>query len=201
MGTTDQSKSQALISEESRERDRGRGQGTDVITGEGHIKRDCSKYKAQDQSLKTATTAVMVVDKSDVLLAASEDGKSNWVLNSGRRDGATTTHKVMYFAAYLGGGCEAPQWGVARYLGEKVQSYGGTGSKAVKKDNLKTSDYAPVGWRGRLLSLAHLDEFKSSSQVQARLEFIWNVYVTVKLSSYLELFESVYLFVFLVRLG
>ena len=81
-----------------------------------------------------------------------------------------------------------------------LQSYGGAGSEAVKKDNLKTSDYPLVGWRGRLLSSAHLDESKSSSQAQTRLEFIWSVHVTVKLSSYLELFESVYLFVFLVRL-
>ena len=41
-----------------------------------------------------------------------------------------------------------------------LQSYGGAGSEAVRKDNLKTSDYPPVGWRGRLLSPAHLDEFK-----------------------------------------
>ncbi|GFS33530.1 early nodulin-like protein 5 [Actinidia rufa] len=41
-----------------------------------------------------------------------------------------------------------------------VGSYGGAGSKAVRKDNLKTSDYPPVGWRGRLLSPTHLDESK-----------------------------------------
>ncbi|GFY85716.1 hypothetical protein Acr_04g0004540 [Actinidia rufa] len=29
----------------------------------------------------------------------------------GRRDGAMTTRKVMYFAAHPGGGCRAPQWG------------------------------------------------------------------------------------------
>ena len=68
-------------------------------------------------------------------------------------------------------------------------------------DDLKTSDYPLVGWRGRLLSPAHLDEFKPSSQAQAQLEFTWSVHVTLKLSSYLELFESIYLFVFLIRLG
>ncbi|GFZ10735.1 hypothetical protein Acr_22g0001330 [Actinidia rufa] len=41
---------------------------------EGHIKRDCPKYKAQDQSSDTAATAVMAVDESEVLLAASDDG-------------------------------------------------------------------------------------------------------------------------------
>ncbi|GFZ08325.1 hypothetical protein Acr_20g0001330 [Actinidia rufa] len=40
------------------------------------------------------------------------------------------------------------------------RSYGGAGSEVVRKDNLKTSDYPPVGWRGRLLSPAHLDESK-----------------------------------------
>ncbi|GFY89759.1 hypothetical protein Acr_06g0016990 [Actinidia rufa] len=107
----------------------------------------------------------------------------------GRRDGATTTHKVTYFAAHSSGGCGASQWGDAGHLGEKVQgtsvwrcihfggkwssplmrlgisdavlqSYGGAGSEVVRKDNLKTSDYPPVGWRGRLLSPAHLDESK-----------------------------------------
>ncbi|GFY82370.1 phospholipase C 2 [Actinidia rufa] len=42
---------------------------------EGHIKRDCPKYKAQDQSSDTATTAVMAdEDEIEVLLAALDDG-------------------------------------------------------------------------------------------------------------------------------
>ncbi|GFS41892.1 hypothetical protein Acr_00g0076890 [Actinidia rufa] len=228
---------------------------------EGHIKRDCPKYKAQDQSSDTVATAVMAVDESEVLLAASNDGKSDWIQRDaalmlveefsefpretrrccgerrlegytdwrgmsrqeellsdmgpvvlarrmnkgsnrctkrssekgdqvdfeklynegrgdaeaeaslfcsrfdqwrcslqlcaqGRRDGATTTRKVTYFAAHPGGGWGwgAPQWG--------VQGTSGAGSEVVRKDNLKTSDYPPVGWRGRLLSPAHLDESK-----------------------------------------
>ncbi|GFS30789.1 hypothetical protein Acr_00g0014080 [Actinidia rufa] len=43
-----------------------------------------------------------------------------------------------------------------------LQSYGGAGSEVVRKDNLKTSDYPPVGWRGRLLSPAHLNESKTT---------------------------------------
>ena len=102
MGTTDQSESQALVSEGSRERGRGQGRGHHRGTGrgrrrsqsrgrtfrcfycdqEGHIKRDCPKYKAQNQSSEEAT-AVMAVDESEVLLAASVDGKSEWVLDSG----------------------------------------------------------------------------------------------------------------------
>ena len=105
MGSTDQSESQALVSEGSRERGRGQGRGHHRGTGkgrwrsqargrtvrcfycdqEGHIKRDCPKYKAQDQSSDTAATAVMAVDEDefDVLLAASNDGKSDWILDSG----------------------------------------------------------------------------------------------------------------------
>ncbi|GFY80759.1 hypothetical protein Acr_01g0005680 [Actinidia rufa] len=174
---------------------------------EGHIKRDCPKYKAQDQSSDIAATAVMAVDEDeiDVLLAASEDGKmldskgcsfdtSGGTLRVSkgnkemlwgkktkglyrleesiqiggatvrhgssrirkengqgkRRDGATITRKVTYFAAHPGEGCDAPQWGVqgtsvrrCRHFG--VESYGGAGLEAVRKDNLKTSDYPPVG--------------------------------------------------------
>ncbi|GFS39374.1 transcription regulator [Actinidia rufa] len=367
----------ALFNEETRRREmsstnqrrwrsqaRGRTVRCFYCDQEGHIKRDCPKYKAQDQSSDTAATTVMAVDESEVLLAASDNGKSDWVLDSGsayhlcrdrevfstyvacegriwmanntasrvvgrgsvrfrmadgrsvtltevrhvpnlwknlisigmldskgcsfeasggtlrvskgnkeilwgkktrglyrlegsvqtggatirhgssgiskengqgkqllhkgtqskrrvqdvhreaqrketksilrsctakgagRRDGATTTLKVTYFATHPGGVCGAPQWGGARHLGEKVQalwcggagtsvwrcihfggkwssllmrlgisdavlqSYGGAGSEVVRKDNLKTSDYPPVDWRGRLLSPAHLDESK-----------------------------------------
>ncbi|GFZ21899.1 hypothetical protein Acr_29g0010610 [Actinidia rufa] len=103
MGTTDQSKSQALVSEGSRERGQGQGRGHHRGTEkgwwksqtrgrtvrcfyceqEGYIKRDYPKYKAQDQSSDTATTTVMADDdESDILLATSEDEKSDWVLDS-----------------------------------------------------------------------------------------------------------------------
>ncbi|GFY86925.1 hypothetical protein Acr_05g0005640 [Actinidia rufa] len=103
MGSTDQSESQALVSEGSRERGRGQGRGLHRGTRkgrwrsqargrtvrcfycdqEGHIKRDCPKYKAQDQSSNTAATVVMADDDEiDVLLAASDDEKSDWVLDS-----------------------------------------------------------------------------------------------------------------------
>ncbi|GFS38384.1 ADP/ATP carrier 2 [Actinidia rufa] len=73
----------------------------------------------------------------------------------GRRDGATTTRKVTTLRHTPVGVCGAPRWGV-----QSTSSYGGAGSEVVRKDNLKTSDYPPVGWRGRLLSPAHLDESK-----------------------------------------
>ncbi|GFS33426.1 hypothetical protein Acr_00g0028390 [Actinidia rufa] len=343
MGSTDQSESQALVSEGSRERGRGQGRGHHRGTGkgrwrsqargrtvrcfycdhEGHIKRDCPKYKAQDQSSDTAATAVMAVDEDeiDVLLAASDNGKSDWhardvygwrttqlvefvgrgsvrfrmadgglvtltgvrhvpnlrknlisigmldakgcsfeasggilrvskgnkemlwgkktggytdwrgmsrqgellsdmgpvvlarrmgkgsnrcievrkasvgvlggsvmvpggsgvLCAQGRRDGATTTRKVTYFAAAHpvggvvrpGGGCKAP-WYLECCL---AVLWGAAGSEVVRKDNLKISDYPPVGWRGRLLSPAHLDESKPtwmSPSPVAKPKLVWS---------------------------
>ncbi|GFY94145.1 hypothetical protein Acr_09g0005910 [Actinidia rufa] len=294
MGSTDQSESQALVSEGSRERAEVKEEGHHRGTGkgrwrsqargrtvrcfycdqEGHIKRDCPKYKAQDQSSDTAATAVMAVDESEVLLAASDDGKVSkgnkemlWVKKAGggytdwrgmsrqgellsdmgpmvlerRMDkgsnrctevrkasagvlggsvmvpggsgvdvhreaqrketksilrsytakGAVTPKRVSFAldlisggvlssCAHKGGEMEPRQLAKALRCGGAytsvgkwssplmrlgisdavLQSYGGAGSEVVRKDNLKTSDYPPVGWRGRLLSPAHLNESK-----------------------------------------
>ncbi|GFZ16354.1 hypothetical protein Acr_25g0007630 [Actinidia rufa] len=46
-------------------------------------KKNCPRNKAQDQSLEAATTAMMAVDESDVLLAASADEESDWISDSG----------------------------------------------------------------------------------------------------------------------
>ncbi|GFY92138.1 hypothetical protein Acr_08g0005340 [Actinidia rufa] len=62
--------------------------------------------------------------------------------------------KVTYFTVHPGGGGGPPVGGV-EHLGISdavLQSYGGAGSEVVRKDNLKTSDYPPMGWRGRLFS-------------------------------------------------
>ncbi|GFZ02553.1 hypothetical protein Acr_15g0011610 [Actinidia rufa] len=96
MGTTKQSESQALVSEGSRERGRGKGRyhykGTEkgrwrsqargrtvryfYCDQKGYIKRDYPKYKAPDQSSNTAATIVMANEnESDVLLATLKDGK------------------------------------------------------------------------------------------------------------------------------
>ncbi|GFZ00193.1 hypothetical protein Acr_13g0015920 [Actinidia rufa] len=70
MGMTNQSELQALVSEGSKERGQGQRRG---------------HHRAHDQSSETAATTVMVEDKdeSDVFLAASIDGKSDWVLYLG----------------------------------------------------------------------------------------------------------------------
>ncbi|GFS37111.1 hypothetical protein Acr_00g0049940 [Actinidia rufa] len=69
MDSTDQKESQALVSEGSRERGRGQGRGHHRGTGKGWWR---------SQARDTAAIAVMAVDKSDVLLAASNNGKLDW---------------------------------------------------------------------------------------------------------------------------
>ncbi|GFY95576.1 hypothetical protein Acr_10g0009610 [Actinidia rufa] len=49
----------------------------------GGTRRNCPRNKAQDQSSEAATTAMMAVDESDVLLAASADEESDWISDSG----------------------------------------------------------------------------------------------------------------------
>ncbi|GFY80836.1 hypothetical protein Acr_01g0006450 [Actinidia rufa] len=46
-------------------------------------KKNCPRNKAQDQSSEAATTAMLAVDESDVLLAASADEESDWISDSG----------------------------------------------------------------------------------------------------------------------
>ncbi|GFS34643.1 hypothetical protein Acr_00g0035090 [Actinidia rufa] len=76
MGSTDQSESQALVLEGSRERGRGQGRWS----SQRYWKRT-----VEDQSSDTVATAVMAVDEDeiDVLLAAADNEKSDWVLDSG----------------------------------------------------------------------------------------------------------------------
>ncbi|GFS31327.1 hypothetical protein Acr_00g0016820 [Actinidia rufa] len=45
-------------------------------------KKNCLRNKAQDQFSKAATTAMMAVDESDVLLAVSADEESEWIFDS-----------------------------------------------------------------------------------------------------------------------
>ncbi|GFS34657.1 phytosylfokine-alpha receptor 2 [Actinidia rufa] len=126
MGSTDQSELQALVSEGSRERGRGQGRGHHRGTRkgrsrsqargrtvrcfycdqEGHIKRDCPKYKAQVQSSDIAATVVMAVDESEVLLAASDNGKSDCVLDSGSAYHLCRDREVFFTYA----ACEGRIW-------------------------------------------------------------------------------------------
>ncbi|GFY92575.1 hypothetical protein Acr_08g0009710 [Actinidia rufa] len=46
-------------------------------------KKNCPRNKAQDQSSEAATTVMMAVNESDVLLAASADEESDWISDPG----------------------------------------------------------------------------------------------------------------------
>ncbi|GFY98452.1 hypothetical protein Acr_12g0009930 [Actinidia rufa] len=60
-----------------------RGRTLSAFIATRRDKKNCPRNKAQDQSSKAATTAMMVVDESDVLLAASADEESDWISDSG----------------------------------------------------------------------------------------------------------------------
>ncbi|GFZ20834.1 hypothetical protein Acr_28g0015390 [Actinidia rufa] len=114
---------------------------------EGHIKRNCPKYKAQNQSLDTAATTVMAVDKDefDVLLAASEDGKSDWVLDSGSAYHLCRDREV--FATYIP--CEGRIW-MANNTSSKVINRGSVRFRMADKRSVTLtegellSDMGPV---------------------------------------------------------
>ncbi|GFZ06992.1 hypothetical protein Acr_18g0011620 [Actinidia rufa] len=55
--------------------------------------------------------------------------------------------------------CREMLWDMNESLA-RHESYEGAGPEAIRMDNLKTLDYLPVGWKGRLLSPVHLDESK-----------------------------------------
>ncbi|GFZ13088.1 pentatricopeptide repeat (PPR-like) superfamily protein [Actinidia rufa] len=88
---------------------------------EGHIKRDCPKYKAQVQSSDTAATAVMADDDEiDVLLAASDDGKSDWVLDSGSAYHLCRDREVLsiiYICSMRGTYMDGEQTRLAEFVG------------------------------------------------------------------------------------
>ncbi|GFZ09348.1 hypothetical protein Acr_20g0011560 [Actinidia rufa] len=84
---------------------------------------------------------------------------SGGVLSSCAHKGGEMEPRQLAKCIHFGGKWSSPlmRLGISDAV---LQSYGGAGSEAVRKDNLKTSDYPPVGWRGRLLIPAHLDESK-----------------------------------------
>ncbi|GFZ00623.1 hypothetical protein Acr_14g0002580 [Actinidia rufa] len=275
-----------IVAEQTSEFQRATGKGQkeearEEVSRMRRDKKNCPRNKAQDQSSEAAaTTAMMAVDESDVLLAASADEKSDWISNSGiayhlcrdreeklqekedwkaipiegecpdrraavrHRSSVEQEHKEMLWdtceslakhekvqpvqdvheeaqrketesrhndrrdvaemslfrsrsVAVISPVvhtreerwshddlqsdilCRAPRWGGAGHLSEKVQAlrfgsaftsmevelpvdegnvsrilscrfYKRAGSEVVGKDNLKTTDYPPMGWRGRL---------------------------------------------------
>ncbi|GFZ16963.1 hypothetical protein Acr_26g0002330 [Actinidia rufa] len=174
MGSTDQSESQALVSEGSRESGRGQGRGHHRGTGkgrwrsqarghtircfycdkEGHIKRDCPKYKAQDQSSDTAATAVMAdEDESDILLATSDDGKSNWILDLGSAYHLCRDREV--FSTYAA--CEGHIW-MANNTASRVVGRGSVRFRMADGRSMTLTEVRHVpNLRKNLISIGMLD--------------------------------------------
>ncbi|GFZ19230.1 HXXXD-type acyl-transferase family protein [Actinidia rufa] len=82
--------------------------------------KNCPKYKAQVQSSDTAATAVMAdEDEIDVLLVASDDGKSDWVLDSSSAYHLCRDREV--FSTYAA--CEGRIW-MANNMSSRVVGRG-----------------------------------------------------------------------------
>ncbi|GFS33528.1 hypothetical protein Acr_00g0029030 [Actinidia rufa] len=125
----------------------------EVITEEGHIKRDCPKYKAQDQSSDTAATAVMAVDESEVLLAASDDGKSDWVLDSGSAYHLCRDREV--FSTYAA--CEGCIW-MANNTASRVVGRGSVRFRMADGRSVTLTEVRHVpNLRKNLISIGMLD--------------------------------------------
>ncbi|GFZ17662.1 hypothetical protein Acr_26g0009320 [Actinidia rufa] len=174
MGSTDQSESQALVSEGSRERGRGQGRGHHIGTGkgrwrsqarghtvrcfycdqEGHTKRDCPKYIAQDQSSDTAATVVMADDDEiDVLLAASDNGKSDWVLDSGSAYHLCRDREVFFTYA----ACEGRIW-MANNTSSRVVGRGSVQFRMADRRSVTLTEVRHVpNLRKNLISIGMLD--------------------------------------------
>ncbi|GFZ03393.1 hypothetical protein Acr_16g0000170 [Actinidia rufa] len=69
-------------SHKKRSKERGQRRGLKKRS-QRRDKKNCPRNKAQDQSLEAATTAMIAVDESDVLLAALADEESDWISDSG----------------------------------------------------------------------------------------------------------------------
>ncbi|GFZ02142.1 hypothetical protein Acr_15g0007510 [Actinidia rufa] len=99
--------------------------GAFIATRRGISRGIVQSIKHKDQSSDTAATAVMAVDEdeSDVLLAASEDGKSNWVLDLGSAYHLCRDREVFFtYSAY-----EGRIW-MANNTSSRVVSRGQSGS-------------------------------------------------------------------------
>ncbi|GFZ05119.1 hypothetical protein Acr_17g0006910 [Actinidia rufa] len=119
---------------------------------EGHIKRDCPKYKAHNQSSDTAATVVIAVDEDeiDVLLAASEDGKSDRVLDSSSAYHLCRDRKVFFTYAPCEGRISMANNTASRVVGKgSVRFYTADGRERRLEGY---TDWREVSRQGELLS-------------------------------------------------
>ncbi|GFS37219.1 hypothetical protein Acr_00g0050720 [Actinidia rufa] len=145
MGSTDQSESQALVLEGSREKGRGQGRGHHRGTGKG-------RWRSQVRD--TAAIAVMVDDDEfDVLLAASDNGKSDWVLDSGSAYHLCRDREV--FSTYAA--CEGRIW-MANNTSSRVVGRGSVRFRMANGRSVTLTEVRHVpNLRKNLISIGMLD--------------------------------------------
>ncbi|GFY91080.1 hypothetical protein Acr_07g0012760 [Actinidia rufa] len=116
--------------------------GFHLLPQPSHLNVHREAQRKETKSILRSYTANGVATPKQVSFALDliSGGDLSNCAHKGGEIGVTTTRKVTYFAAHPGGGCKAPQWGGCR----APRSYGGAGSKAVRMDNLKTSNYPLV---------------------------------------------------------
>ncbi|GFZ03533.1 hypothetical protein Acr_16g0001570 [Actinidia rufa] len=127
----------------ARRMDKGSNRCTETRKASAGCRMSIEKIKKETKSILRSCTATSEMTPKRVFFALD-------LISGG--DLSSCAHK---------GGEMKPQ--------QLAKSYGGAGPEAVRMDNLKTSDYPPMGWRGRLLKFSHLVKSKPSNQAQARL--------------------------------
>ncbi|GFZ09940.1 importin alpha isoform 4 [Actinidia rufa] len=173
MGSTDQSESQALVSEGSRERGRGQGRG--------HHR---------------AATKVMAVDEDeiDVLLGPSDDGKSDWILDSSSSYHLCRDRKVFStYAAYEGRiwmsnntssrvvGRESVRFRMADGRSVTLTEIGGAtvrhGSSGISKESGQGKQPSHKGTQSKRRGLGgSVMVLRGSEAVQEHRELLWDMY-------------------------
>ncbi|GFS33624.1 hypothetical protein Acr_00g0029650 [Actinidia rufa] len=111
-------------------------------------KKNCPRNKAQDQSLEAATTAMMAVDESDVLLAASADKESNWISDSGNAYHLCRDREV--FSTHVA--CEGLVWMANDAIVGKGQSRSDEALKLVEEHSEFPRETGNAAREGRLKS-------------------------------------------------
>ncbi|GFS36790.1 hypothetical protein Acr_00g0048070 [Actinidia rufa] len=135
-------------------------------------KKNCPRNKAQDQSSEAATTAMMAVDESNVLLAASTDEESDWISNSGIAYHLCRDKEV--FSTHVA--CE----GLVRMANDAIVGKGQSGSawqtgEIHKGDRDEWTKEATVAQRHAKQAQEYLmDVLEGSTVEQERKEMLWD---------------------------
>ncbi|GFZ18365.1 subtilase family protein [Actinidia rufa] len=124
------------------QRRESRGRTLSAFIATRRDKKNCLRNKAQNQSSEAATTAMMAVDESDVLLAASADEESDWISDSGIVYHLCRDREV--FSTHVA--CE----GLVRMANDAIVGKGHGGTLRVSKRNRRSCKRRKTGRLYRL---------------------------------------------------